>query len=94
MLSGSMSAGMMALTSVRRSALRSAAAIVWKADAAGPPAAPERAHQLAAAGYWYDAFSQLSAWLAAEPDARNLRAARDALLVQAGLEPADDETGS
>ena len=73
--------------------LRSAAAIVWKGDTTGPPATPERAHQLAAGGYWYDAFSQLSAWLAVEPDARNLRAARDALLVQAGLEPADDETG-
>ena len=75
--------------------LRSAAAIVWKTPGGAPeaPATHARAHQLAASGYWYDAFAQLSTWLAAEPDARNLRAARDALLVQADLEPADDETG-
>jgi len=69
--------------------VRSAGAVVWKAPPeAPPPTTPGRAHQLATAGYWYDAFAQLSAWLDAEPDANNLAAARDALLVQVGLEPA------
>lgn len=66
--------------------VRSAAAVVWMAPSdAPPPSSPARAHQLAAAGYWYDAFAQLSAWLSNEPDAPNLRAAREALLVQVGL---------
>ena len=38
--------------------LRSAAAVVWKGDTTGPPETPERAHEFAAGGYWYDAFSQ------------------------------------
>ncbi len=49
-------------------------------------APPERtAHLYAEAGFWYDAFDQLSKWLAAEPGAANLRAHRDALLDQVGL---------
>ncbi|MGH0028244.1 MAG: DUF928 domain-containing protein [Myxococcota bacterium] len=46
-------------------------------------APPERrAHVLAGAGYWYDAFATVSDWLAAEPDAEGLRAYRDALIGQ------------
>jgi len=70
--------------------VRSAAAVVWKPSESAtlPPTSPGRAHQLAASGYWYDAFSQLSAWLAAEPDAGNLLAARHDLLEQVGLRAA------
>jgi len=50
---------------------------------ATPPA--ERAHVLADAGYWFDAFTTYATWLAAEPGAANLRAARAALLEQVGL---------
>jgi hypothetical protein len=47
---------------------------------------PERrAHVYAEAGLWYDAYDQLSRWLAAEPDAAILRAHRAALLEQVGL---------
>ncbi len=45
----------------------------------------ERAHRLAAAGYWFDAFTTLSAWSEAEPLAANLRAQRAALLEQVAL---------
>jgi hypothetical protein len=51
-------------------------------EVAGPAG---RAHALAEAGYWYDAFAVLSAWSEAEPDASRLRAHRDALLEQVGL---------
>ena len=74
--------------------VRSAGAVLWKASAAAPHASPERAHRLAGSGYWYDAFAQLSAWLATEPDAGNLQAARDALLTQVGLEPAASGRGN
>jgi hypothetical protein len=47
---------------------------------------PRRAHELAAAGYWYDAFDQLSRWSAAEPESELLRRHRAALLDQVGLE--------
>ncbi|HEX5065071.1 MAG TPA: DUF928 domain-containing protein [Myxococcota bacterium] len=50
---------------------------------ASPPA--ERAHVLAGAGYWFDAFDTFTAWLDAEPGAANLRAQRAALLEQVGL---------
>jgi hypothetical protein len=50
---------------------------------AAPP--QRRAHVLAEAGYWYDAFAAVEQWLDAEPDAPRLRAYRDALLRQAGL---------
>jgi hypothetical protein len=49
-------------------------------------AAPaERAHALAAAGYWYDAFDVLTGWIQKEPDAERLREHRAALLEQVGL---------
>ncbi len=49
-------------------------------------AAPEeRAHVLAAAGYWYDAFETLTGWIQAEPAEQNLREHRAALLEQVGL---------
>lgn len=51
--------------------------------AAAPRA--ERAHRLAAAGYWFDAFATFSAWSDAEPQAANLRAQRAALLEQVEL---------
>jgi len=49
-----------------------------------PPA--RRAHAYAEAGLWYDAFDQLSIWLAAEPHAAVLHAHRAALLEQVGLD--------
>lgn len=49
-------------------------------------AAPEeRAHVLAAAGYWYDAFETLTGWIQEEPAAQRLREHRAALLEQVGL---------
>jgi hypothetical protein len=52
-------------------------------------AAPERAaHLYAESGLWYDAFDQLSRWLAAEPDAAPLHSHRAALLQQVGLDDA------
>jgi len=52
-------------------------------------APPERlAHAYAEAGLWYDAFDQLSIWLAAEPGAAILHAHRAALLEQIGLDEA------
>jgi hypothetical protein len=52
-------------------------------EEAGPA---RRAHVLARAGYWYDAFATASGWLEVEPDAKRLRAVRDALLEQVGLD--------
>jgi hypothetical protein len=49
---------------------------------AGPA---ERAHALAAAGYWYDAFDVLTGWIQKEPGAERLREHRAALLEQVGL---------
>lgn len=43
------------------------------------------AHLYAESGYWYDAFDQLSSWLAAEPGAAVLHEHRAALLDQVGL---------
>ncbi|MCS5635329.1 MAG: DUF928 domain-containing protein [Myxococcota bacterium] len=54
------------------------------ADLAVAPVA-ERAHRLAAQGYWYDAFHQLTLWLEAEPREARLLAHRAALLEQVGL---------
>ena len=54
-----------------------------EALAAADPA--ERAHLLAAAGYWYDAFELLTGWIQAEPNAALLREHRSALLEQVGL---------
>jgi hypothetical protein len=51
--------------------------------AAAPPA--RTAHLFAESGYWYDAFDQLSRWLAAEPGAGRLHDHRAALLEQVGL---------
>jgi hypothetical protein len=51
--------------------------------AAAAPA--ERAHVLAAAGYWYDAFDTLTRWIQEEPAAERLREHRAALLEQVGL---------
>jgi hypothetical protein len=51
--------------------------------AAAPPA--RTAHLYAESGYWYDAFDQLSRWLAAEPGAARLHNHRAALLEQVGL---------
>ena len=45
----------------------------------------ERAHAYAGAGLWYDAFDQLSRWIAREPEAASLRRNRAALLEQVGL---------
>jgi hypothetical protein len=68
------------------------AAAVRRAVAAGAldehlanaPAA-ERAHVLAAAGYWYDAFDTLTGWIQSEPGSERLREHRAALLEQVGL---------
>jgi hypothetical protein len=57
-----------------------------------PPAVPfeaepgREAHARAAAGYWIDAFAQLSRWIEAEPEAEALRLQRAALATQVGLE--------
>ena len=57
-----------------------------------PPAVPfaaepgHQAHARAAAGYWIDAFAQLSRWIEAEPEAETLRLQRAALATQVGLE--------
>jgi len=51
--------------------------------AAAAPA--ERAHVLAAAGYWYDAFDTLTGWIQSEPASEQLREHRAALLEQVGL---------
>jgi outer membrane biosynthesis protein TonB len=48
-------------------------------------AGPNAAHAFAAAGYWYDAFDQLSRWLDAEPGAARLQEHRAALLEQVEL---------
>jgi hypothetical protein len=45
----------------------------------------ERAHVLAAGGYWYDAFETLTEWIQLEPEAQRLREHRAALLEQVGL---------
>jgi hypothetical protein len=50
---------------------------------AAPPASA--AHVYAESGFWYDAFDQLSAWLATEPGAAVLHQHRASLLDQAGL---------
>jgi hypothetical protein len=50
---------------------------------AGPPAG--LAHALAAAGYWYDAFDTLTAWIQKDPSSERLREHRAALLEQVGL---------
>lgn len=49
------------------------------------------AHVYAEAGLWYDAYDQLSHWIANEPDAAILRAHRAALLEQVGLAAAASE---
>ena len=59
-----------------------AGALTEQLAAAGPA---ERAHVLAAAGYWYDAFDTLTRWIQAEPAAERLREHRAALLEQVGL---------
>jgi hypothetical protein len=59
-----------------------AGALTEQLAAAGPA---ERAHVLAAAGYWYDAFDTLTRWIQAEPAAERLREHRSALLEQVGL---------
>ena len=51
-----------------------------------PPA--RTAHLYAESGYWYDAFDQLSLWLAAEPGATRIHEHRAALLDQVGLDDA------
>ncbi len=53
---------------------------------AAPPA--RAAHLYAESGLWYDAFDQLSSWLAAEPGSTRLRNHRAALLEQVGLDDA------
>jgi hypothetical protein len=53
---------------------------------AAPPA--RSAHLYAESGYWYDAFDELSLWLAAEPGAARLHDHRAALLEQVGLDDA------
>lgn len=70
---------------VSSAAVRRAAAAGALAEqlAAGPPA--ERAHVLAAAGYWYDAFDTLTHWIQKEPASERLREHRAALLEQVGL---------
>jgi hypothetical protein len=50
---------------------------------AAPPA--RAAHLYAESGLWYDAFDQLSSWLAIEPGAARLHDHRAALLEQVGL---------
>jgi hypothetical protein len=50
---------------------------------AAPPA--RSAHLYAESGYWYDAFDQLSRWLATEPGSALLHSHRAALLEQVGL---------
>ena len=72
----------------RASDLVSGAAVRRAGDAgetlaAAPPEA--RAHALAAAGYWYDAFETLTAWIQTEPAAQRLLEHRAALLEQVGL---------
>lgn len=47
-----------------------------------------RVHRLAEAGAWYDAWSELSRWIAAQPELERLRDYRRALLRQTGLESA------
>jgi hypothetical protein len=65
---------------VRRAA--DAGALAEQLAAASPQ---ERAHLLAAGGYWYDAFETLTEWIQAEPAAQRLREHRAALLEQVGL---------
>jgi hypothetical protein len=62
-------------------------ALAERLEASGPG---ERAHVLAASGYWYDAFDTLSRWIEKEPAEPELRAQRAALLEQADLEPISD----
>ena len=68
----------------------SGASIRREAPAAALEAVPRQrlAHAHAEAGFWYDAFDQLSTWLVAEPDAALLHAHRAALLEQVGLDDA------
>jgi hypothetical protein len=67
----------------------SGGSIRYEPAAAVPGTPPERlAHAYAEAGLWYDAFDQLSTWLAAEPGAALLHAHRAALLEQVGLDEA------
>jgi hypothetical protein len=68
--------------------LVSAAAVRRAAPGSPQPAesAPaERAHALAAAGYWYDAFDTLTGWIQTDPGSERLREHRAALLEQVGL---------
>lgn len=60
-----------------------AAGALTEALAAAGPA--ERAHVLAAAGYWYDAFDTLTRWIQTDPASERLREHRAALLEQVGL---------
>lgn len=60
-----------------------AAGALTEALAASGPA--ERAHVLAAAGYWYDAFDALTRWIQTDPASERLREHRAALLEQVGL---------
>lgn len=68
-----------------------AGAVRARLDAA-PPA--ERAHALAGAGYWLDAFDTYTGWIEAEPGAPALRAQRAALLEQVGLGALRVEAGA
>lgn len=60
--------------------------------ASAPPA--QLAHVYAESGSWYEAFDQLSRWVAQDPDAEILRRHRAALLAQAGIAPTPAAAGS
>jgi hypothetical protein len=70
---------------VSAAAVRRAEPAPELAQALAAAAPAERAHLLAAAGYWYDAFELLTGWIQAEPEAPLLREHRSALLEQVGL---------
>ena len=73
------------LDSVAQTALRYAPMVEALRARVESEAPARRAHALADAGYWLDAFALFQDWIAAEPDAANLRAQRAALLEQVGL---------
>jgi hypothetical protein len=66
-------------------AVRRAVAAGALTEALAPAGPAERAHVLAAAGYWYDAFDTLTGWIQADPGSERLREHRAALLEQVGL---------
>jgi len=70
---------------VSSAAVRRAAADDALTEQLAAAAPAERAHVLAAAGYWYDAFDTLTRWIQTEPAAERLREHRAALLEQVGL---------